>query len=110
MSSVGAWAHTAAMQIAHAAPMALTRQPRPVSAPVPSGNVTRPAKAHPVWVNVPTDDGGEAHKRGFAMAWSRDRVRVQVLWPKEYFEAATEFWVDAARVQRRVIEPQWGGR
>ncbi|BCT76942.1 hypothetical protein SCMU_27840 [Sinomonas cyclohexanicum] len=98
------------METAHAAPVALTREPRPLSAPEPSGNVTRPAKARPVWVNVPTDEGGEAYKRGFALAWTHDRVRVQVLWPKEYFEAATEFWVDASRVQRRAIEPQWLGR
>ncbi|WP_369044706.1 hypothetical protein [Sinomonas sp. P10A9] len=62
-----------------------------------------------MWVNVPTDDGGEAMTKGFALAWTRALVRVQVLWPKEYYHAATEFWVTASRVTRRVIEPQWLG-
>ncbi|ASN52644.1 hypothetical protein [Sinomonas sp. R1AF57] len=94
----------------HTATMPSRRVPRPVPSPSPSGNITRALKARPVWVDVPTDDGGETRTAGFALAWTRDAVEVQVLWRKEYYVAATEFWVGASRVQRRVIEPQWLGR
>jgi hypothetical protein len=94
----------------HTATMPQRHIPQPVSAPAPSGYVTRPAKARSVWVEVPTDDGREVRSKGFTHAWTNDRVRVQVLWRKEYYTAATEFWVDASRVSRRVIDPEWIGR
>ena len=41
------------------------------------------------------------------MAWADATVLVQVLWAREYYRAATEVWVDAERVERRVVEPEW---
>jgi hypothetical protein len=52
---------------------------------------------------VPTADGGEVVKDGFALAWTEDAVLVQVLWPREYYTAAREFWVNASRVSRRAL-------
>ncbi|MEW1813283.1 hypothetical protein AB0284_21580 [Pseudarthrobacter phenanthrenivorans] len=45
--------------------------------------------------------------KGFALAWTDAAVLVQVLWAREYYRAATEVWVGAGRVERRVIEPEW---
>ena len=64
----------------------------------------------PVWVDVETDRGTAERTKGFAVAWTPTLVRVQVLWPKEYYSAATEFWVSSSRVAARTIEPQWLGR
>ncbi|MDR6623038.1 hypothetical protein [Sinomonas atrocyanea] len=96
--------------MSHTATMALSDAPDPVGLPVPAGPVTRAPKARPVHVLVPTVDGGEIVKDGFALAWTKDAVLVQVLWPREYYTAAREFWVDASSVSRRVIEPEWNGR
>lgn len=100
------------MEATHSATYALHGGPQPVMLPAPLSGVTRAGKGKslPVWVRVPTDDGGETVKVGFALAWTRDVVEVQVLWPVAYYQAATEFWVTADRVRRRTIEPQWLGR
>lgn len=88
----------------HAATYALADGPRPVSLPHPVMGVTKAKRATPVWVRVPTADGGESIKAGFALAWTAEAVRVQVLWPKEYYSAATELWVQANRVSRRRLD------
>lgn len=86
-------------------------QPLCVSpATVDVAHAARPAKARPVWVRVAVEDGTERVEQGFALAWTRQHVLVQVLWRESYYKAAREFWVDAERVSRRVIEPQWLGR
>lgn len=90
-----------------------TRIPQPLSVSPLLINIeraTKPATALPVWVSVAVDDGSERVERGFAHAWTRRHVLVQVLWKKAYYRTAIEFLVDAERVQRRIIEPQWLGR
>ncbi|NUP74542.1 MAG: hypothetical protein HOQ07_07820 [Sinomonas sp.] len=73
--------------------------------------ITHAHKALPVWVRLTFDDGRpERLEKGFAQAWTDRHVLVQVLWVISYYRGAREFWVDAAQVTRRVIEPQWLGR
>lgn len=87
--------------------------PQPVTVPaeqIDQARVTRPAKPHAVWVNVAVDDGTERREQGFALAWTEQHVLVQVLWPKSYYKGALEIWVEAKRVSRREITPQWIGK
>ena len=84
-------------------------EPDPVTVE-PSGDVVRPSKALPVWVRLQLQDGSERTQWGFALAWTRGQVLVQVQWQMSYYMAAREFWVDATTVTRRVIEPAWRGR
>ena len=82
--------------------------PQPVSvAPdqVDLAHVTRPNKTLAVRVRVAVDDGSERTESGFALGWTKTHVLVQVQWPAEYYKGAREFWVEAERVRRRVIEP-----
>lgn len=103
-------AHTDGMAGLNAADIDI---PQPVAVPVGRVDVahaSRPAKARPVWVHVAVDDGSERAEQGFALAWTKRHVLVQVLWPASYYKGAREFWIDAARVSRRVIDPQWLGQ
>ena len=97
------------MEVRHSAPFALSTGPAPVSLEPPV-SWARAEKPLPVWVTLPLDDGTVARVKGFAMGWTADVVLVQVLWAREYYRAATEVWVDAGLVERRVIEPEWMGR
>lgn len=65
----------------------------------------------PVWVLLRFDDVREPHEAmGFALGWTREHVRVQVIWRREYFLGALEFWVEAKDVRRREITPSWPKR
>lgn len=65
----------------------------------------------PVWARLTFDDGRpERLEKGFANAWTTQHVLVQVLWELSYYRGARHFWVEAAQVKRRAIEPQWLGR
>ena len=94
------------MEVRHSAPFALSTGPAPTSLEPPV-SWAKPPKPLPVWVRLPLDDGTEARVKGFALGWTAERVLVQVLWAREYYRAATQVWVDAGRVERRVIDPQW---
>lgn len=95
----------------HSAPYALSTEAPPVSLLAPPERlVTRPEKSLPVRAELATAGGGTVRSKGFARAWTRDAVLVQVLWPKEYYTAPVEVWLEPARVARRVIEPAWPGR
>ena len=84
-------------------------EPDPVTVE-PAGDVVRPRKALPVWVRLTLQDGTERTQWGFAQAWTRGQVLVQVQWQMSYYMAAREFWVEASAVTRREIQPQWLGR
>ncbi|MGO4470354.1 hypothetical protein AB4Y95_00245 [Arthrobacter sp. M-10] len=82
--------------------------PQPVAVSpdlVDLAHATRPKKTIPVWVRVAVDDGSERTEPGFAQGWTREHVLVQVQWPADYYKGAREFWVEATRVRRRVIDP-----
>ena len=89
-------------------------EPDPIVVPngaIDSGRITCADKAIPVWVRLAFDDGRpERTEKGFAKAWTDRHVLVQVLWLISYYRGARDFWVEAAQVERRVIEPQWLGR
>lgn len=76
---------------------------------VDEASAYRPPTSFPVWVEVRVVDASLPPRKvpGFALAWTREHVLVQIKWPKEYFVGARNFWTDAVNVSRRVIEPSW---
>ncbi|WP_138443429.1 hypothetical protein [Sinomonas susongensis] len=70
-------------------------------------SVYRPQKALPVWVEVSVVDSSLSPTTmpGFALAWTREHVLIQIKWPKEYFVGARNLWTEAKHVSRRVIAP-----
>ena len=72
--------------------------------------VYRPDRSWPVWVTL-TFPNGEPDQTtdGFAVAWTREYVLVQVRWQVEYYLGTRSFWVEAGKVSRRRIEPSRRG-
>lgn len=84
------------------------READPITVPmIDEARAARARKDIPVWVRLTFDDGRpERTERGFAVAWTDQDVRVQVLWQETYYKAAREFWVRAEQVKRRTIGPR----
>ncbi|BAS11791.1 hypothetical protein AHiyo8_00940 [Arthrobacter sp. Hiyo8] len=83
----------------------------PIASSVATGDagrlaVTHPKRSLPILVRVFVDDGTERTEPGFAFASTKAHVLVQVQWQAEYYKGAREFWVQAERVKRCVIEPR----
>lgn len=65
----------------------------------PSGDITEPAKALPIWLELSYPDGAKQTMRGFAMAWTAGEVYAQ--WVE--FSRAREAWVLPSQCSRREI-------
>ncbi|WP_426303025.1 hypothetical protein [Arthrobacter sp. R-11] len=75
---------------------------------VPASEVAFEAKTEapesiPVWVRLHFEDGSEETAKGFAHAWTRIHVLVQIPWAQTYYTGTKEVWVQAEDVRRRII-------
>lgn len=83
----------------HGIPPSADRFRPPVQLDAPTGTVTEPAKALPIWLELAYPDGGNQTMRGFAMAWTSGEVYAQ--WVE--FSRAREAWVTPGQCTRREI-------
>jgi len=67
-------------------------------------------KAIPVWVRLHFEDGSEETAKGFAHAWTRVHVLVQIPWAQAYYTGTKEVWVNAEDVRRRQLQGRGYGR
>ncbi|MBT8162776.1 hypothetical protein KKI43_20305 [Arthrobacter sp. GN70] len=63
-----------------------------------------PANSPAVWVRLTYTDGAVHEVPGFALAWTRAHVLVQIPWPEEYYDGHRDSWVPATGVRRRQID------
>ncbi|WP_426302790.1 hypothetical protein [Arthrobacter sp. R-11] len=68
------------------------------------GTKTVAPKSIPVWVRLRFEDGSEETVKGFAMAWTRVHVFVQIPWAQHYYTGTNEVWVKAEDVRRRKLQ------